>query len=283
MDTLGARLRELFSWEHISRYLVDQLLPDLVVGALVFTFFYLLWKALDRLAVLAMRKSDLDATARAFIQTILKYTILTIGVISTLAEIGVDTTGMLTSLGVVGLTIGFAARDTLSNIISGIFIFWDRPFVVGDLVEVGGQYGRVAEITMRSTRVVTVDGRMLAVPNTSIVNSTVASYTNFPHLRLDVALTVGLDEDLERVRATLLRVIAADDRYQPHPAPVVVVTEINDYNAKVELRAWITDERAHIPMRLELREKMFEALRAAGVVMPFETLELRPLEVRPSA
>ncbi len=283
MDALGARLRELFSWEHISRYLVDQLLPDVVVGALVFAFFYLLWKAIDRIAALAMRKSDLDATARAFIQTIIKYAILTIGVIATLGEVGIDTTGMLTSLGVAGLTIGFAARDTLSNVISGIFIFWDRPFVVGDLVEVGGQYGRVSEITMRSTRVVTVDGRMLAVPNASIVNSTVASYTNFPHLRLDVALTIGVEEDLPRVRGILLDVIAGDDRYLTEPAPVAVVTTVNDYNVVVELRAWISDERAHIPMRLELREKMFEALRAAGVVMPYETFELRPVVVRQSA
>ena len=59
--------------------------------------------------------------------------------------------------GIAGLTIGFAARDALSNIISGILIFWDRPFVIGDLVEVGGQYGRVERITLRSTRIVTPD------------------------------------------------------------------------------------------------------------------------------
>ena len=84
--------------------------------------------------------------------------------------------------------------------ISGLFIFWDRPFVIGDFVEVGGQYGRVESITMRSTRVVTSDGRMLAVPNSLVVNTTLASYTNFPHLRLDVSFTVGVTENLQRVR-----------------------------------------------------------------------------------
>ncbi len=121
----------------------------------------------------------------------LKYVILSIALVSALNQVGVHTGSLLASLGVLGLTIGFAARDALSNVISGIFIFWDRPFVIGDLVEIEDKYGRVQAITMRSTRVVTPDGKMLAIPNNTIVNSTVASYTNFPHLRLDIAFGVG--------------------------------------------------------------------------------------------
>jgi small conductance mechanosensitive channel len=83
----------------------------------------------------------------------------------------------LASLGIAGLTLGFAAKDTLSNVISGLFIFWDRPFVVGDLIEMDGKYGRVEDITLRSTRVVTPDGKMLAIPNSAIVNSSVWSRT----------------------------------------------------------------------------------------------------------
>ncbi len=280
MSSIVDRLRDLFSWTRISHYLVEGLLPDLLLAALVFFFFYGLWRLLNKLSSLALARTPLDETARQFIQTVVKYVVLSLGVISTLAQIGVDTAGLLTSLGVVGLTIGFAARDTLSNIISGLFIFWDRPFVVGDLVEVDGHYGQVKEITMRSTRVVTVDGRMLAIPNSTIVNSTVASYTNFPHLRIDVAVTVGVNENLTRVRELLLALVAGDDRYLATPAPAVVVTALNDYNVAVELRAWIHDERAHVPTRLELRERVFETLRGAGVELPFETLQLAPVEVR---
>ena len=100
--------------------------------------------------------------------TAVKYTVLTVGVVSALGQVGINTGSLLASLGIAGLTIGFAARDALSNIISGIFIFWDRPFVIGDLIEVNSQYGRVDRITLRSTRVVTVDGRMLAIPNAAM-------------------------------------------------------------------------------------------------------------------
>ncbi len=164
--------------------------------------------------------------------------------------------------------------------ISGIFIFWDRPFVIGDLVEVGGEYGRVDDITMRSTRVVTPDGRMLAVPNSTVVNTTVASYTNFPHLRLDVSFAVAVDENLQKVRDVALAVCRGDDGLMAEPLPQVVVTALNDYNVAMELRVWLADEKKHVAARHALRERLFEALRAASVDMPFETLALAPLEVR---
>lgn len=274
MQEIIERLRELFSPTRIAAYLVDELLPDLVVAAVTLVAAWLAWRLLARASSAVLRKSELDQTAQTFIQTILQYTLLAIGVVTALAQLGVDTGSLLASLGVVGLTIGFAARDTLSNVISGLFIFWDRPFVISDLVEIEGAYGRVESITMRSTRVVTVDGRMLAIPNSQIVNSVVASYTNFPSLRLDIGFTVGVGEDLGRVREAALAVIRGDGRYLSEPAPAVVVTELNDYNVALELRVWLDNEREHLSARSQLREQLFEALRAAQVDMPYETLAI---------
>lgn len=273
------RLKEQFSPERIGNYLLGELLPNLVVAALTFAAFYILWLVLKR-ALNVLERTDLDETARAFIMQVAKYAVFTVGVVSALGQLGVNTASLLTSLGVAGLTLGFAARDTLSNLISGLFIFWDRPFVVGDLIELSGQYGRVKEITMRSTRVVTNDGRMLAIPNSQIVNSTVASYTNFPNLRIEVGFTVGVGEDLHRIRELLLALVEDDDRFLDEPAADVVVTALNDYNCAMEFRAWLEDERKHIPVRFEMRQKVFETLREAGVEMPYETLQLAPMEVR---
>ena len=274
MSQILERLRDLFSPVRIAAYLVDSLLPDLVVAAITLFVAWLAWKLVERATQVVLRSSDLDETARSFIQTITRYLVLTIGIVTALAQLGVDTASLLTSLGVVGLTIGFAARDTLSNVISGLFIFWDRPFVISDLVEIGGQYGKVTDITMRSTRVVTVDGRMLAIPNSQIVNSVVASYTNFPNLRLDLPFTISVVENIGRAREIALALVATDKRYMQEPAPVVVVTQLNDYNVAMELRVWLKDERSHIAMRFELREQLFEALRAGNIEMPYETLAI---------
>lgn len=277
-ESILTRLQEIFNPRDMGERVAEGL-SDLVVGLAVFLAFYLFWRILMLIMRRTLRKSTLDETTYSFVETAVKYTILTIGFVSALDSVGVNTGALLASLGIVGVTIGFAARDSLSNFISGIIIFIDRPFVIGDLVEIEDKYGRVSEITLRSTRVVTADGRMLAVPNTEIVNKTVASYTNFPNLRLDIPVTIAIDEDIEEARQILLGLIVGDSEYLNEPAPRVIVTALNDYNIALELQAWLKDERQHVEKRAELREKVFNALDKAGVEMPFETIQLAPVQV----
>lgn len=272
------RLNEIFMAENIAQA-VSSFIINTLVGLLTYLVYYAIWLVLDRMVRLALLKTHRDETTTRFIQTALKYVVLAVGVTQALSAAGVDTGALLASLGIAGLTIGFAARDSLSNLISGLLIFWDRPFVIGDLVEVEGNYGRVENITLRSTRVVTVDGRMLAVPNSVIVNTTIASYTNFPNIRLDIDVAIGLKEDVGRVRDILLSVATKDPDIMDDPAPDVVVTALNDYNLSLQLRAWLDDERKHIPKRFELREKTYLALREAGIDMPFETISINHLAV----
>lgn len=275
------RLAEIFDIRTVGAE-VAEFAAGLAVGVVTFLVFYLIWKVVDRIAVRVMARTGTDQTTTRFIQSILQLSILTIGLVQALSALGINTAALLTSLGIVGLTIGFAARDALSNLISGVLIFWDRPFVIGDLVEVGDDYGRVQNITLRSTRIVTVDGKMLAVPNSHIVNSTVASYTNFPNLRLDIDVTIAPDEDIDRVRRLLMDLVRAEDGFLEQPPPRVVITRLNDYNVEVQLQAWIRNERDHIEKRFELREQLFETLREAGVDMPNETIRLQGVEVKAS-
>jgi len=277
-ESVLTRLQEVFNPGDMGAQLADGL-TSFVVGLVVYLSFYLLWRILKLIMRRTLRDSTLDKTTYSFVETAAKYIVLTIGVVSALDAVGINTGALLTSLGIVGVTIGFAARDSLSNFISGIIIFIDRPFVLGDLVEIDDKYGRVSEITLRSTRVVTSDGRMLAVPNTEIVNKTVASYTNFPNLRLDISVTIAVDEDIERSRQILLGLVNGDPEFLKDPAPRVIVTALNDYNIEIELQAWLKDERQHVEKRSELREKVFDALTNAKVNMPFETIQLAPMQV----
>mgnify|MGYP002641145520 CR=1 FL=1 len=272
------RLQEIFDPAVIGIKIADFAL-SLVVAVATYAAFYLIWLFVRLLLKIFMQPSKLDETSQAFVKTILKYSILLTGLFNALSTIGFDTAGLLASLGIVGITIGFAAKDAFSNLISGIMIYLDRPFVIGDLVEVGENYGRVDQITLRSTRVITSDGKMLAVPNTEIINTIVTSYTNFPNLRLDVEVTVGVREDIEKVRQILLSILQNDQDYLEKPPARVIVTQLNDYNVAVELQAWIKDERKHVEKRAELREKIFNSLNTAQIEMPFETLQLTPLKV----
>lgn len=259
--------------------LVFRWLPGTVAATVTLLIFVAATWMVTRVLGQVFQRAKLDTTASTFITTVVRFGLGVLGTLTALSQLGIDVTSILTSLGVLGLTLGFAAQSTLSNLISGIFIFWDRPFVIGDLIDVDGEYGRVETITLRSTRLVTVDGRMLAIPNAIMANAKVASYTNFPHLRLDIEVTVGVNEPMAKVRAALLA-LCEGPQFMQTPQPAVVVKALNDYNVLVELRVWLKDEKAHVAERFALRERVKEALDAAQVEMPFETIQLAPFEVR---
>ncbi|KAA3602046.1 MAG: mechanosensitive ion channel family protein [Calditrichaeota bacterium] len=273
MDTISEKLLHLFSYEQMTAKFVD-FFPSLVASFFVILFFVIFWKIIDKLLKVSFKRIDLDTTIQSFIIQITKNVIFLIAIITALSQVGINTGSILASLGVAGLTIGFAAKDALSNIISGLFIFWDRPFVIGDLIEINGQYGKVEQITMRSTRVSTIDGKMIAIPNTQIVNSMVASYTNFPNLRIDIKFTVDVSENLENIREKLFEIVQDKEIYLAEPAPEIVLNDIKDFNIELIFRVWIKDEKKHIPIRFKLREQILDTLVKADVKMPFETINV---------
>jgi len=278
IQNLIRKLEEIFNPVVLGEVIGDWII-NLISGALVFILFYLVWLITKRIINSILKQSEQDKTTIMFIQTLTRYSILIIGGIYALKAAGVDISAVLASLGIAGITIGFAARDAFSNLISGLMIFLDRPFVIGDLVEVSDHYGKVDQITLRSTRIVTPDGRMLAVPNAEMINKTVASYTNFPHLRLDMQVNVGLEENIPEIRNILLDLVQQDPDFLSDPPPLVLVMALNDYNVELELRVWIDNERLHIGKRAELRERIYQTLNQAGVEMPLETIQLSPFEM----
>ncbi|MFT5586674.1 MAG: small conductance mechanosensitive channel [Cognaticolwellia sp.] len=258
-------------------------LPNLLVALLIAFLSWVALRAILRATRFVLQRSNMDETAIQFILTVERYAIVAIGTVTVLGQVGVDVTSIVASMGILGLTLGFAAKDTLGNVIAGLFIFWDRPFIIGDLVEIDGFYGRVDVITMRSTRVVTPDGKMLAIPNSTIVNATVASYTNFPHLRLDLEVTVGCNEDLGRIRALFLELVADRPGMMMEPAPEMLVMALNDYNVELSFRTWLDNEKTHVGERAKLREDLYVTLRGAGIDMPNEILTINPVELRKSS
>ena len=273
VESIVDRLLEIFNPETLGTKIGD-VVAGLIVGLVVLLVFLLIERIVRRISQPIIENSGLDETGQSFVHTIVRYTVIIIGILTTLSAVGINIDSLLASIGIAGVTIGFAARDAFSNLISGLLIFLDRPFVIGDLVEVGDNYGHVDQITLRSTRIITSDGKMLAVPNNEMINKTVASYTNFPNLRLDVGVTVGVNEDIQKVRNLLLEIIEDSEEFLASPPPRVVVTALNDYNVALELQVWLENERQHVEMRSALREKIFNKLTEASIDMPFETLQV---------
>jgi hypothetical protein len=120
----------------------------------------------------------------------------------------------------------------------------------------------------------TVDGKMLSIPNAEILNSTVASYTNFPNLRIDIAFTVASNENLRKIREVLFQLVENNNDYLLPPSPKVVLNKMNDYNIELIFQVWIKNEKKHIDLRNDLREQVFKTLTQNDIDMPYETVSV---------
>ena len=276
-NELLLRIEEVFSARRLIDWLSTAAL-NLTLALGVIALFYVAWLLVSRLLFPRLRLRT-DRTTAAMLEMMIKLLVLVAGAIVALSAVGVKTESVLTSLGLLSLALGFALRDTFANMISGFLIFVDRPFTIDDLVEIDGHYGRVDQISLRATRIVTADGRMLVLPNSLVMTKIVASYTNSPHFRLDIAIAVGLNQDLDQVRAILLALVQGDPAYMKDPVPRVIVTKLDDYKVSLELQVWIKDEHSHMLQSFMLRESAFKALKAADVEMPLETIQLAPQPV----
>ena len=184
----------------------------------------------------------------------------------------VDVTAWLASAGILGIAVGFAAKDTLSNFFSGIFILADAPYKIGDFVILGtGERGMVTDIGIRSTRLLTRDDIQVIVPNASIGNAKIVNETGGPHDMERVRLTVGVayDSDVDQVKEVLMSA-AADCQYiVDEPTPRVRFREFLDSSMKFQLMGWIDEPVLRGRALDELHTLVIKRFRKEGIVIPY--------------
>lgn len=189
----------------------------------------------------------------------------------------VPLTSWLTSAGIVGIAVGFAAKDTLANLFSGIFIVADAPYKLGDFVVLdSGLRGVVTDIGIRSTRLLTRDDIEVTVPNAVIGNSKIVNETSGPHqkMRVRVRTSVSYDSDIDQVREVLLSCVEGVEHLVTNPAPRVRFREFGDSGLLFELLAWIEKPVYRGRVLDALNSKVFKAFREAGIEIPYPKQDL---------
>ncbi|MEF8815254.1 MAG: mechanosensitive ion channel family protein [Salinibacter sp.] len=191
-----------------------------------------------------------------------------------LDQLGVNVAVLVGGLGIAGIVAGFAARDSLENFIAGVTVLVDKPFQVGDYIEIDDQYGQVDEITLRSTRLRTVRNRIMVLPNTHMITQQLMNHTKRNVLRIDISFGIAYKEFPDEAREALLPLLEDDDRVLSDPAPSVVVTEMADSSVNLSLRFYTRDPSQEVPLRWEYTEKVRETLREADIEIPFPHRQL---------
>ena len=181
-------------------------------------------------------------------------------------------TSWLTSAGIVGIAVGFAAKDTLANLFSGIFIIADAPYRLGDYVVLDNTIrGVVVGIGMRSTRILTRDDIEVTVPNAVIGNAQIVNETGGPYekMRVRVKVSVAYGSDVDKVREVLMSCVAGVDFLCTSPAPRVRFREFGDSGLLFELLTWIEEPVYRGRVLDELNTRVYRALSAAGIEIPY--------------
>lgn len=258
-------------WELAGDFRIELLLfgGRLLVAVLVFFVFVGIYWVVSRALKPVFERSRIQEDAAQLLTVILRYVIVGFGVLLALGQLGLNITGLLAGLGVAGLALGFAAKDTLANFIAGMTILWDRPFRVGDRVEIDDEYGQVKRITLRSTRIHTNRNLVVIIPNQSVLNNKIVNHTMQAATRVDVDFGIAYQEDIDEVRRLILALTEGDDRIRARPAPDVVVTELAESSVNLALRFWIRNPHSEIPLDNEYRERVKKALDGAGIEIPF--------------
>jgi small-conductance mechanosensitive channel len=178
----------------------------------------------------------------------------------------------LTSAGIVGIAVGFAAKDTLANLFSGVFIIADAPYRLGDFIVLDNSLrGVVTDIGIRSTRLLTRDDIEVTVPNAVIGNAKIVNETSGPHqkMRVRVKISVAYESDIDQVRDELLGCVEGVQHVVKEPAPRVRFREFGDSGLLFELLAWIEEPVYRGRVLDALNSNVFKAFRDAGIEIPY--------------
>lgn len=246
-----------------------------LIGTLIFLLvFWLLYRGARRIAVRSMRNKEVDSSIRDMLATLIKWTAAAFGIIIACNQLGIPIVAMLTGVSIIGLAVGFAAQETLANFIAGVVIFLDKPFKVGDWVEIDSVFGQVKRVTFRSTRMLTLDGQFVVFPNTQMLNNKLSNNSAHQFNRVSVPIGIGYKESIAAAREVLLSLVKGDPRIVKDPAPEVIVHECAASSVNLKLRFWIEDESLEHRIGYEFNEKVKNALDAAGIEIPFPHVQV---------
>ena len=231
--------------------------------------------------VLARTRTSVDKTALPMINKAVRFVIVALGVVLALSALGIDITPLLAGAGVMGLALSLAAKDTLSNLIAGVLLIVDRPFQVGDRIELWlapnetGSWGDVIEIGLRATKIRNPDNLVVVVPNNQIMQRDIINYTmSGQDIRLRIPFAVAYESDIDRAKELLAQIPLAVRGVKEEPAPIVIARSFGPSEVKLELRVWILEARERRRIGDEISERVLRAFEEAGVEIPYPRREL---------
>jgi len=202
--------------------------------------------------------------------------IYTVGIILALDVLGFNIMPFVAGAGVAGIAIGFAAKDTLSNLIAGVLLIIDRPFEVGDRIEVwsapknAATWGDVIDIGLRATKIRTTDNIVIIIPNNEIMKRDIINYTTVTkEIRVRIPIGVAYDADIKKAKELITKTAMELDWVMQEPAPKVVVKNFGDSAVDLQARIWISEPRRRMDTISHVTDRVKEVFQEEGIEIPY--------------
>ena len=210
------------------------------------------------------------------IESIINIFLAAIALILILKVWGVSIGPFLTSLGIIGIAVGFAMQRTLSNIIGGVALVLDKCFRINDLIKLeSDEVGRVAEVGLRSTKIVTLDNELLIIPNSQLSGARIINYAKPNNiLRIKVPIAVAYGSEPDEVMKVILSRMKQLKAVLPEPKPLARFVGFGDFSLDFELLFYIEDYHDRFTAKTQVLKAVYKNLNKAGIKIPFPTRTL---------
>lgn len=221
-----------------------------------------------RLLARWVASNRLNPQARMILRRIVTYSVFVAAVVLSLRELGLRIGTLLGAAGLLTVAVGFAAKTSISNLISGLFLIGEHPFSVGDAIQVGQTTGEVLSVDLMSTKLRTFDNRYVRIPNESLLSKEVTNLSHFPIRRYDLTLSVSYQEDLQAVKRVLDDVADRIPTCLTDPTPLFIFQRFGDSGLEIQYSVWGVSER-FLDMRNDFARAVKEAFERDGIDIPY--------------
>jgi len=246
------------------------LIFNLILLMIIVYAFYKLAGLAQRLAEKGLDDSrfELSLLLKRMVISIVRNTVLIIGVLIALAQVGFSLGPLLAGMGVVGFVVGFALQDTLSNFAAGMLILIYRPFDVDDVIEAGGVSGLVSEMSLVNTTFLTFDNQTIIVPNGKIWGDVIKNVTAQTIRRVDLTFGIAYSDDIEKAEKVMAEVVAAHPAVLDEPETMIRLHELGDSSVNFVVRPWVNKDD-YWETYWDLNRAMKMRFDEEGISIPF--------------
>lgn len=220
-----------------------------------------------------MDKKEVDPSLKGFLKSLTSMLLKVMLIISVISMMGIQMTSFIAILGAAGLAVGMALSGTLQNFAGGVIILILKPFKVGDYIEAQGYAGSVREIQIFNTILKTPDNVTIILPNGGLSTGSVKNYSAEEKRRVDFVFGVAYGDDFDHAKATLLKLIDADERILKDPEPFIVLSELADSSVNITVRVW-SKASDYWGVKFDLTEQVYKQFPKEKLNIPFPQVDV---------